>query len=423
VARSALHPRLELDLCASDLAFALWACLAARERPRRAARIEQGFARAGHALVTLSARSGFDLYLAALGLPAGSEVLVSGLTIAHMAQIAVAHGLRVVPFALDPDTLAPAAGELERRATRHTRAVLFAHLFGARVDLDATASLARERGWLLWEDCAQAFSGDAWRGHPRSDLALFSFGLIKTLTALQGGIALVRDRAVLARMRAAEARWPVQARADRLRRVLRAMLLHALARPWAFACLARACARLGRDLDELLHGATRAFPGPRFLEALRRAPSGPLLALLERRLAHPQASRAAERRRTGEERLEALGGAVEVLGRGARERHHWVFATGWDEPAQLVPRLRCAGFDATTRSSLVAVEPSAGGAAPPANRALLERLLYVPLALSATPSEQASLARLLSEAARVRAWSPTPARAVPARGAAQPPAG
>lgn len=410
-----MHPRLVLDIRWSDLGFAALASAAAGGRVRRAARVERRFSSRGDAFAALSARSGFDLYLRSLALPAGSEVLVSGLTIPHMVQILAAHELRAVPFALDPATLAPPAGELERRLTPRTRALLFAHLFGQRADLGPLVAFARRHALLVWEDCAQAYTGDDWRGHAAADLALFSFGMIKTATAIQGGILCVRDPARLARMRALQAEWPVQARGDFLRRVARTALLRALSQRWLFARFARRCERSGRDLDELLHAATRGFPGPEFLVRLRRAPSAPLLALLERRLARPAASNAAPRRAFGEELLAELGDEAQVFGRGARERHHWVFAFGCDEPAQLVRALRAAGFDATARSSLVPVVPPGGGAAPEANRALLERLVYVPLALDASRSERAELARILREAAHVHVLTPYMARARVAR--------
>lgn len=404
------HARLRLDLGWGDLAFALGACVLAGGRAARAQRVERCLGVGEEAFVALSVRSGFDLYLAALALPAGSEVLISGLTIPHMAELLALHGLEAVPFTLDPTTLAPAEGELERRATPRTRAVLFAHLFGTRADVAAARTLARARGWLWWEDCAQAWTGDGWRGEPDADLVLFSFGLIKTASAVQGGLLRVRDAAVRARMRAREAAWPVQTRADFARRVLRAALLRALVPPSAFALFARLCAWRGRDLDELLHAATRGFPGPEFLVRLRRRPSAPLLALLERRLTRPWRSEAGAKRAFGEALLAELGPEVEVLGRGAPERHHWVLAVGVDEPAQLVQRLRAAGFDATARSSLVPIAPRQGEP-PAANRRLLERLVYVPLALEASPAERAELLRLLREAGALRALVPAAPRA------------
>lgn len=47
----------------------------------------------------------------------------------------------------------------------------------------------------LIEDCAECFAGPAgYRGHPSSDIVLFSFGSIKTSTAFGGGIALIPDQ-------------------------------------------------------------------------------------------------------------------------------------------------------------------------------------------------------------------------------------
>ena len=389
-----MHARLRLDLGWSDLLYAACACLLPG-RKRLARSVERTFSPDGDAFVALSARSGLDLYLRALALPEGSEVLVSGLTIPHMVQILAAHGLRAVPFALDPSSLAPAAGELERLATPRTRAVLFAHLFGQRAELGPVVALARQRGWLLWEDCAQAWCGDGWRGRREADLVLFSFGLIKTATAIQGGLLCVRDAAVRERMHADQEGWPTQSRLDFLRRVGRAAALLALSEPWAFRRFTRACARRGKDIDEILHAATRGFPGPDFLTRLRRKPSAPLLALLRHRLSRPTASRAAARRAFGEELLFDLGAGAALYGRNAPERHHWVFAVASAEPAQLVRALRAKGFDATARSSLVPVEPPGGGPAPEANRRLLQSLVYVPLALEASRSERDELVRLL----------------------------
>ena len=75
--------------------------------------------------------------------------------------------------------------------------ILVAHLFGSRVDL---APLARP-GVLLVEDCAQSFRGPGARGDPPADVSLFSFGSIKTATALGGALVRVEDAALRARMR------------------------------------------------------------------------------------------------------------------------------------------------------------------------------------------------------------------------------
>src|SRR5918995_705417 len=97
-------------------------------------------------LVCFSVRSGWDLWLAAQGLRAGDEVLVSAVTHPDMVRIIRGHGLRAVPVDIDPRTLAPLPLALEAALTPRTRVVLVAHLFGGRMDLDVVARFAREHG-------------------------------------------------------------------------------------------------------------------------------------------------------------------------------------------------------------------------------------------------------------------------------------
>ena len=67
---------------------------------------------------------------------------------------------------------------------------------------------AREHGLLLVEDCAQAFQGPERMGDPVADVSMYSFGTLKTSTALGGAILRVRDREVLGRMRGIQASYP-----------------------------------------------------------------------------------------------------------------------------------------------------------------------------------------------------------------------
>src|SRR4051812_2901110 len=77
--RRRLHPRLLLDLCATDVAAALAACVVAR-RGRAERRVLATWAGGAEGLACLSLRSAFDLLLAALELEPGDEVAFSALT-------------------------------------------------------------------------------------------------------------------------------------------------------------------------------------------------------------------------------------------------------------------------------------------------------------------------------------------------------
>ncbi len=372
-----MRPRLVLDIGWSDLLAGVGTCAFAGARERRAQALESSFG--GNALAVLSVRSAFDLYLAARAFPEGSEVLVSALTIPDMPKVLRGHGLVPVPVDLDPSTLAPSRASLERAVTARTRALLVAHLFGSRFDMQAIVDFARPRKLEVWEDGAQAFTGDDWRGHPESDLVLWSFGTIKTATALGGGVARVRDGKTLERMGELAAAWPLQSRAHFAGKTAKALVLKALGTRALFTPFARVLALLGKDRDEFLHGIVRGFPGPDFFTAIRKRPSAPLLALLERRLASGVDSRVELRARAGKALEARLPDALGLAGARAPVKTHWVFALRSQEPERLVERLRAAGFDATRRSSLRVVEAPSGRASASEASALLEEVVFVPL--------------------------------------------
>jgi perosamine synthetase len=315
-------------------------------------------------VVALSVRSAFDALLTALALPVGAEVLLSGWTIPDMVRIVRAHGL--VPVALDcaADTLAPTVFAAEHRVTPRARVLMLAQLFGARVSLAPWAAFARRHGLLLVNDDAQGFTGPArLASAPEADVSLYSFGAIKTATALGGALVRVRDPALRDRMRRTMAAWPVQPAARYARRVSTYLGLVAPRDPARYAQLAAALAARGRDLDALIMGATRGFPADTpeaLLRAIRWRPSDALADTLARRLEGWHARRLDARTAAGESLRAALGPGVRVLGAAMPDRTHWLFAVSVAAPDALVSSLRAEGFDAARgTSSLAPVSPEA----------------------------------------------------------------
>ena len=242
-------PRGRLDIGWRDLAAAAAACLVSRSRVTLERRVEQAWSRDEDALVCLSVRSGLDLLLTALRYPKGSEVLVSAVTIRDMVRVIEHHGLVPVPVDVDTQTLGVKMESLRRARSPKTRAVLVAHLFGSRTSLEAVSAFAREHGLLLVEDCAQAFTGLDQRGDPASDVALFSFGPIKTATALGGAVLAFRDRELLARTRALQEACVVQPRREFAKRVLRFAVVKALLHRAPFTLFCAACRLAGRSAE------------------------------------------------------------------------------------------------------------------------------------------------------------------------------
>jgi dTDP-4-amino-4,6-dideoxygalactose transaminase len=337
----------------------------------------------GEGLISLSVRSGWDLWLGTLGLNEGDEVLVSAVTHPDMVGIIRAHGLRAVPVDLDPETLSPSLRSMQAALTPRTRVVLVAHLFGGSAELEPVVRFAGEHGLLLAEDCAQAFRGPQSMGHPGADVSMYSFGTLKTSTALGGAVLRVRDREVLRGMQRLRRDYPTQRRSEYLARLIKALCLVAASRPEIYGLLVRACPALGLDFDALLNGVVRAFPPHEPVEALlrriRRRPSKPLLGVLVRRLRTFDGARLARRAATGERVARGLLRTVEHPGGGLAQTTHWLFPIVVADPEMVVRRLRLHGLDASrATSSIAVVETPTGCSTPDEASRMMSGIVFLP---------------------------------------------
>jgi len=386
-------PRKRLDIRWSDLAFGLAKCVAPPDGDEVERRLERTWSADRPVPATLSVRTGFDLILRLLALPPGSEIAVSAVTIRDMIRIIEHHGLRAVPVDVDLDTGAPNIEALERAISERTRGILVAHLFGGRTEMTPMVDVARRRGLYVFEDCAQAFAADDYRGHPEADVAMFSFGPIKTATALGGALLTFREAEFRDRARALERRYPVQATRRYALRILKYAVLKGLSYRLPYTLLVGLCRLAGTSHDQVLGNAVRGFAGGDLIPGIRRRPCAPLLAVIERRLRTYAPERIASRIAGAEFVAERLGD-VAVVGRYAPDHAHWVFPVLSRRPEALIEHLERRGFDATRgASSLSAVPPSdfEGLPAPEAER-MLDGIVYLPVDAGATEGELVALA-------------------------------
>jgi len=403
---------------ASEAAEAAWSCagplkqVAERREPsgdsafhpqrpggsRRSATSNELFQRTtdGRAFACLSVRSGLDLLLKALELPPGSEVLVSALTIPDMVRIIEHHGLVAVPIDLHDEDVSPRVELLEKLVTEKTKAILVAQLFGVRFDLAPIVEFARQHNLILIEDCAQAFEGDRYRGHDEADVSMFSFGPIKTATALGGGIFRVKDETLLVRMRELQAAYPAQSRWFFRKRVLFYILLKILGGRLAFGLFVRTCRLFGKDFDEVLNGSIRNFPEDQFFASLREQPSFPLLRLIARRIRRYR-NEDLDRRAARGALLASLLPPEHCPGAASKPHSYWVFPLRVPDPPRIVAALREAGFDSTADSSMQPVEATDGRpeATPETARVLLKSAIFLPLYGQMSESEIRRMASVL----------------------------
>src|SRR5439155_1535405 len=187
-----------------------------------------------------------------LEFPAGSEILMTALTIPEMVNIAKHHGLVPIPLDIESGTMGPEISTIELAITERTRAIVVAHLFGTRVPMGPVIELAKKRGLVMIEDCAQAFTGPDYTGHPETNVAMFSFGSIKTMTALGGALLRVKDADLLRKMRTIQRTLPMQTRKEFAGVVLTHAILKLFTLPLMFGLFYRGCQILGADFESVI---------------------------------------------------------------------------------------------------------------------------------------------------------------------------
>lgn len=384
--------RRRIDIRWSDLAFGLWRCFVPGGS-RRAA-IERAWSGDAHALACLSVRTGFDLCLQALEFPRGSEILMSAVNVPAMFRLVEEHGLVPVPLDIDSEGLRPTLADVRHAITPRTQAIVIAHLFGTRADLDDIAALARERGVVMIEDHAQAFCGVPETAPASADVALWSFGPIKTATAFGGAVVTARSRQLVERMRTIEGAYRVQPRNRYALRLLKYAMLKVASYRFPFGVLVRALSCFGIDTDAWLNVRVRSFGDAGLVSALRQRPSGSLFALLDRRLRDFDVAEAARRRRRGLDFEEMIRGYARVPGAAAAWRGFDLFPVRVANTARLLAALRRRGFDAGTRGNLVVLDAE-NGVGPASARELLENAVFIPFYAAMPDRELHRLAHVI----------------------------
>ena len=117
------------------------------------------------AVATSSCTGALHLGMAGLGIGMGDEVIVADTN--YIAAIAPIVHLGAQPVFVDvlSDTWCLDISRVEEAITGQTKAVLATHLYGNLVDMEALATVARDRGVTIIEDAAEAI-GSTYLGKP-----------------------------------------------------------------------------------------------------------------------------------------------------------------------------------------------------------------------------------------------------------------
>jgi perosamine synthetase len=156
-----------------------------------------------HGVAVTSGTTALQLAVAAAGIGAGDEIVVSGSTNIASALAAYHNGAVPVPIDVEPDTWNIDLNLIEAQITPKTRAIMPVHLFGHPVDMDGLMEIARKHGLFVIEDCAESH-GATVRGRMTGsfgELSCFSFYANKIITTGEGGMVMTNDAGLAERLR------------------------------------------------------------------------------------------------------------------------------------------------------------------------------------------------------------------------------
>ena len=445
-------PRGELDITYSDLSHALLQCIKPSipflEAPMRATiRLEEEISQAwneytssqSEVLTGLSVRSLLDLYLSSKSYPKGSEVIiVPPIGIEGMMDVIQYHeyGLKIVPVDIDDyenggPVIHVDIDRVKQKMNRNTVAVLIVHPFGLvcmneeemRTLRHAVDEYDVNSNIEIWEDCAECFTGNyGYRGSKHANVLFFSFGIIKTATALGGGICVLNERlgksvkATSEKMkRIHHMRHGQQTGREYFIKICKVFLLHIFSRNSSLLGVMLWILALFRvDYDEIITSAVKGFPAQhmkscaeatakqlneqkrarasKLFQRLRKRPCPALLSLLHRRLrglevTSKTVTKRVERCTKMTELLQEYLPSVE-LPRGSDGSQHlyWLFPFITSDPDGICRAMKEFGYDVPRGTSQLAcvtnflVDSDEYINSCPNTLRMMKHILYLPIA-------------------------------------------
>lgn len=154
-----------------------------------------------YALASSSGTAALHSAFFGIGLSAGDEIIAPSYT--FLSTVMPAFVCNAVPILADsdPETGNIDPGDIERRITRRTKAIVVTHLAGHPVDIEPIVAIARSRGLALVEDCAQAHGATAGGRNVGSfgDVAIFSFERKKLVVGGEGGVLVTDNQEIYER--------------------------------------------------------------------------------------------------------------------------------------------------------------------------------------------------------------------------------
>ena len=149
---------------------------------------------AGYAVAVSNGTTALHIASLAAGIGKDDEAITTPMTFAASANCVLYCGARPVFSDTQEDTVNIDPGEVEKKVTRKTKMVIPVHFAGHPCDLEEVRKISKRYNLIVCEDAAHAlgaeYKGSKIGSCDYSDMAVFSFHPVKSITTGEGGAIL-----------------------------------------------------------------------------------------------------------------------------------------------------------------------------------------------------------------------------------------
>lgn len=155
------------------------------------------YCRSKYAVAVSSGTAALHTACLAAGIKNNDEVITSPITFVASANSVLYCGGKPVFADIETETANIDVGEIKKKITCKTRAIIPVHYAGHPCDMEEIKNIARKNNLLIIEDAAHAFGAEYKKSKigssKYSDMTIFSFHPIKSITTGEGGAVLTNN--------------------------------------------------------------------------------------------------------------------------------------------------------------------------------------------------------------------------------------
>lgn len=155
-----------------------------------------------NAFAVSNCTSALELAAILCNLKPGDEVIIPAHTFCATAIPFARYGVKIVWADINPKTFEISVDSIKAHITDRTKVIVVVHLYGLMAPMKEIMDIAKEKGILVVEDCAQAIGAsiNGKKSGTFGDFACYSFHTHKNLTTLGEGGAIIVNNDELAKL-------------------------------------------------------------------------------------------------------------------------------------------------------------------------------------------------------------------------------